>query len=166
MVARYNSRMRRRLTAALGALVILYHAWLFVDSARAGHLAEPWLLLRWLAACGLAAGLSGLYRSSGSLVRGKRAVALWVLAALLHAPAVADRAERVGLVALPETAASALELMAECAVAAFAVFLLTGTRRPQRARQSGWELARSHGPQAACSNGFECACSARPPPLA
>ena len=92
----------RRALLTAGALLALFHVWLFAGQAWNGHLADPALLLRWLFAGGLVAALVGLRRQGTSIFRGRKAVAIWVLAALLHGPAVARRIDRLGEPALPE----------------------------------------------------------------
>ena len=82
--------MFRRLAAAFGGLLVLFHLWLFGSQMLDGRLTELGPVLRWLMAFGLVAALAGLRRSGASLVRGRTAVALWLLVALLHGPAIAD----------------------------------------------------------------------------
>ncbi len=81
--------MFRRLAAALGGLLVLFHLWLFGSQLLDGRLTELGPVLRWLMAAGLVAALAGLHRSGGSLFRGRKAVSIWLLAALLHGPAMA-----------------------------------------------------------------------------
>jgi len=82
--------MFRRLAAALGGLLVLFHLWLFGSQLLEGRLTELGPVLRWLMALGLVAALAGLRRSGASLVKGRTAVAIWLLAALLHGPSIAD----------------------------------------------------------------------------
>lgn len=82
-------RMARRAVALAGGLLVLFHLWLFLDRLWNGQLADVSALLRWAVAGGLTAVLWALHRRGVSLVRGRKAVAIWVLAALLHAPAMA-----------------------------------------------------------------------------
>lgn len=103
--------MFRRIVVLLGGLLVLFHAWLFASQLWQGQLgAGP--LLRWLLAGGVAAALWALYRSGASLVVGRKAVAIWVLTTLLHAPAPAG--DRPGLDApvLAEVVASLAQLTA------------------------------------------------------
>jgi hypothetical protein len=66
-----------------------------------GRLADPGLALRWLIAGALVAGLAALRRSGRSVWSGK-GIAIWLLAALLHGPAVAASGDQSGVLALPE----------------------------------------------------------------
>jgi hypothetical protein len=70
----------RLLVRAVVATLALFHGWLFASQAA----------LRWIVAGGLVTALSVLWRRGESL-SGRKAVAVWVLAALLHGPALADR---------------------------------------------------------------------------
>jgi len=102
----------RRALLTAGALLALFHVWLFAGQAWNGHLGDPALLLRWLFAGGLVAALVGLRRQGTSIFRGRKAVAIWVLAALLHGPAVARRIDRLGEPALPEFVVTLTQLAA------------------------------------------------------
>ena len=104
--------MIRRALLTAGALLALFHVWLFAGQAWNGHLGDPALLLRWLFAGGLVAALVGLRRQGTSIFRGRKAVAIWVLAALLHGPAVARRIDRLGEPALPEFVVTLTQLAA------------------------------------------------------
>jgi hypothetical protein len=105
--------IRRVLTGA--ALVLaLFHVWLFAGQAIEGQLGDPALLLRWLAAALLTAGLIALRRAGAPLLRGRKAVAIWLLAALLHGPAIGQRLATLEKPAIPEIAAT----LAQTAMAA------------------------------------------------
>lgn len=93
--------MFRRVLRAAGALLLLFHVWLFGSHAWTGALVDTDRLLRWLAAAGLAALLIGLRRRGGSMLVGRRSVVIWLLAALLHGPAVVDRFSATDIPALP-----------------------------------------------------------------
>lgn len=82
--------IRRSLTLASAALAV-FHVWLFAGQVWSGAISDPGLLVRWLVAAGLIAGLVILKRRGESLVWGRKAVAMWVLAALLHGPALTTR---------------------------------------------------------------------------
>jgi hypothetical protein len=83
-----------------------FHGWLLASQLAAGRLAEPGLVLRWVVAAALVAGLAALYRSRLS-IWSQKGIAIWVLAALLHGPAVAAAtADQSGLLALPEAVAT------------------------------------------------------------
>jgi hypothetical protein len=108
--------MLRRLLSGAGAALGLFHVWLFGRQAMEGALASPGLLLKWLAAFGLAAALVALRRKGVSLVRGRKAVAVWVLAALLHAPAIGERVSALDIPAVPEAVLTFSELIAPVAL--------------------------------------------------
>jgi hypothetical protein len=78
------------LIRAAVAVLVLFHGWLFLSQVAGGELTDPGVALRWIVAGGLVTALSGLWRRGESLA-GRRAVAVWVLAALLHGPALAER---------------------------------------------------------------------------
>jgi hypothetical protein len=103
--------LRKGLTAA-GAILVLFHVWLLSGQVWTGALAEPGRILRWLFAFALVAGLVALKRQGGSVWRGRKAVSIWLLAAVLHAPAVGT----AGLPAMPEVS----NLLAEIAIASVA----------------------------------------------
>jgi hypothetical protein len=98
--------MTRRIVLGAGALLVLFHAGLLVGQAWDGQLADPALILRWTAAGAIVAALIALRRAGASIFRGRKAVAIWLLAALLHGPAAARRLEGVGEPALPEFVAT------------------------------------------------------------
>jgi len=122
----------RRVLAAAGVLLVVYHVWLLVGQAWDGQLADLALLLRWLISGGLVLALVGLRRRRISILRSRQAVAVWLLAALLHGPAFAERAGSEPIPALPEVVA----VIATAAVAGVASVglarlsaLLSGLRR-------------------------------------
>ena len=83
--------MLRKIVSGLGALLALFHIWLFAGQIWSGRLADPGLLFRWLLAAGLIAALVSLRRQGAPLLFGRRAISVWLLAALLHGPALAAR---------------------------------------------------------------------------
>jgi len=94
--------MIRRVLLLVGAALAAFHVWLFAGQVWSGALADPGLIFRWLVAAELVGGLVVLKRQGESLVWGRKAVALWVLTALLHSPALATRIESTGAVPIPE----------------------------------------------------------------
>ena len=102
---------RKGLTAA-GAIVVLFHVWLLSGQVWTGAFAEPGRILRWLFAFALLAGLVALKRQGAPIWRGRKAVAIWLLAVVLHAPSL----DPAGLPALPEVA----NVLAEIAIASAA----------------------------------------------
>ncbi len=93
--------IRRSLTLA-GAVLTAFHVWLFAGQVWSGAIADPGLVFRWLVAAGLIGGLVLLRRQGESLLFSRKAIALWVLAALLHGPALANRLESPSTPAVPE----------------------------------------------------------------
>lgn len=119
--------MFRRSVLGVGALVGGFHLWLLGQQAWSGQLAEPDVIVRWLAALALAGGLLTLKRRGHSLF-GRRAVAMWVLAALLHGPAFGNDHDGFATPALPEvvvTVAQAAAAIAAVGLALLALFALT-----------------------------------------
>jgi hypothetical protein len=135
--------MFRRIAAALGGLLVLFHLWLFGSQLWQGQLAELGPVLRWVMAAGLTAALAGLYRSGGSVVRGRRAVAIWLLAALLHAPAIAGDAQAPPAPAVAEAVTVLVQITAASAALGLGLALLglalrrAPARRLTRARALG-----------------------------
>ena len=80
------------LSGWLGRVAVLllsgFHAWLFWSHVVDGRLLEPAVATRWLLGVLLTAGFIGLRRTGLSLIRGRKAIVLWLLVALLHAHAV------------------------------------------------------------------------------
>jgi hypothetical protein len=74
----------RALAACAGLILAGFHVWLLGQLTWTGRL-ETAASLRWLLAFGLVAGMFVLHRRGTSLW-GRRAIALWVLAAVLHGP--------------------------------------------------------------------------------
>ncbi len=158
------SRLIRTTAALAGAALALFHGWLFAAQAASGRLDDPWLIFRWAAAVALVGALIAV-RRSGDSIWSRKGVAIWVLAALLHGPAVAGKYE-VTDVALPETVAtSVLQLLASGALA-IGVWMLAGLLALRRVSPP----ARYSYPPAFSFAGFLAAGVAppfapRPPPL-
>lgn len=121
--------MLRKALSAAGASLVLFHVWLLVGQAWAGQLVEPGRLLRWLVAAGLVALLVGLRRNGVSIFFGRKAVAIWLLAALLHGPAIADRMDVPGGPAIPQVAVTLAQIVLVSAAVGLGLLL-------------GWRVAR------------------------
>jgi len=125
---------------ALAAAVLLgaFHVKLLAAHALSGQLSDSGLLLRWLLAAALVMGLVVVQRQGKSMVHSREAVAIWLLAALLHGPSLISRFDAVGAPALPE-AASTLAQAAAASVAALGLGLLLvlfmARRRPELRRR-------------------------------
>jgi hypothetical protein len=103
--------MFRQVTAGAGYILGAFHLWLFARQAWAGELAKPEALVKWLGAALLVAALFALSRQGASLFRGRRAVSIWLLVALLHAPAVGARLEALEIPALPQVTVTLSQLI-------------------------------------------------------
>ena len=121
--------MVRRLAAALGGLLVLFHLWLFGSQLLDGRLTEVGPILRWLMALGLVAALAGLHRSGASLVKGRTAVAIWLLAALLHAPAIAGHTSGHDSPALAEVVTTLAQIASASVALGLGLALLAGLLR-------------------------------------
>lgn len=107
--------MVRKVLTATGALLAGFHVWLFVSQLGDGRLADVSLLARWGVAAGLGVALWYLRRQNVSLFWGRKAVAVWLLAAVLHGPALTDRLAAVDSLASAEVAATLLQVTAGAA---------------------------------------------------
>jgi hypothetical protein len=158
--------MFRKALAVAAVLLAAFHGWLFAGQLWNGQLADLAVLLRWLVAGGLVWGLYGLRRQGAPMFFGRKAVALWLLAALLHGPAVAERVGAPGIPALPEVVAT-IAKVALGAAALVGLILLTGlavaTRRKRPVVAS--RTRSSHALQGALSPGTYFLFAPRPPPV-
>jgi hypothetical protein len=116
------ARMIRASLALAGAALVGFHGWLFAAQAAAGRLDDPWLVFRWIAAASLIAALIGV-RRGGAPMFGRKSVAIWVLAALLHGPAISDLPADFTF-AVPETVATTLVQLLSSAAFGAALWLL------------------------------------------
>ena len=127
------SRMFRFIRIAIGAAgaaLVGFHAWLFAAQFAAGRLDDLWLIFRWISALVLIGAL-WIVRRGGDSIVGRKAVAIWILAAMLHAPAIADTVSANAL-ALPETVAgSVLQIVASAALT-LSLWLLAGVLAARR----------------------------------
>lgn len=157
--------MVRRTLVTAGALLVGFHAWLLVSQAWAGELADPGLLVRWGVAGGLVWALSRLRRRGHSLVRGRRAVTIWLLAALLHGPALADRLSSPASVDA-QIFSTALAELTSAAGMVLGVLLLFGVSIAKRRRVSAPLLvdAPADGYPSLFAAGFGFLVAPRPPP--
>ena len=133
-----------------------FHAWLFVGQVWDGRAFEPATAARWLLAGGLVLALAALRRTGQPLVLGRRAAAVWLLAALLHAPPAID-----GVQALPPDIWTEVATVAGgLSAAAAGLAALLARRRPSRPPLAG-------GTQPTAADGafgFAITLAARPPP--
>jgi hypothetical protein len=105
------ARMIRASLALAGAALIGFHGWLFAGQ---------------IAAAGLVAALVAV-RRSGETILGRKSIAIWVLAALLHGPAIAsDLQTDFNSFALPETVATSVLQLVSSAALGVSLWLLAG----------------------------------------
>lgn len=155
-------RFIRLTLGLLGGILAAFHGWLFVAQAAHGRLEDPWLIFRWVASASLIAALAAL-RRSGESVWGRKGIAIWVLAALLHGPAVAATNDIASIALTESVVTSVLQLVSS---SAFAIGLwllaLLRARAIQGSRYSYVAAFAAAGqPSADPSPQF----SPRPPPL-
>lgn len=120
----------RRGVALLGGVLVLFHVWLLGRQIWEGQLAEPGLLLRWMIAAGLVAALVHLARQGQPLLWGRRATAVWLLAAVLHGPAIAGELADHTRAGLPEAVTALVEIAAASIVLGLGLALLAQRRSP------------------------------------
>ena len=158
------ARMIRLSLAVAGAALVGFHGWLFAAQVAAGRLGDPWLVFRWIASASLLAALAGV-RRGGDSIFGRKSVAIWVLAALLHGPAISDLQPDFNSFALPETVATAVvQLLSAAALASLWLLaaLLLARRRTAAVRYATVPRSvRSGG----LSPGNSLHFAPRPPPL-
>jgi hypothetical protein len=157
--------MIRKTLKTAGALLVLFHVWLFARDAWVGDLSDIALLARWAAAAGLTWALIALRRQGASLLRSRRAVAIWVLAALLHGPALAGPLEVADLPVAPIVAAS-LAPAAAVMLASLLIFLALGPLRRRASAVVTLSFRTTHACLGALTPGSHLPFAQRPPPLA
>ena len=155
-----------RLSLALaGGALVAFHGWLFAGQIAAGRLDDPWLVLRWLAAALLVVVLIAARRSETAFF-GRKSVAIWVLAALLHGPAISDLNADFNSFAVPETVGTTLvQLLSSAALGAglsllAALFLARRHTPPIR-----YATVRAIRPAARLASALSPHFFSRPPPL-
>jgi len=126
------ARMIRASLALAGAALVGFHGWLFAAQVAAGRLEDPWLVFRWIAAAALIAALVTV-RRGGESILGRKNIAIWVLAALLHGPAVAsDLQTDFNSFALPETVSTTVLQLISSAAVGVTLWLLAGLLTARR----------------------------------
>jgi hypothetical protein len=156
--------MFRRILAAAAAALALFHVWLFAGQALQGELSDPARLGRWLVAALLLAALVSLRRAGVPLLRGRKAIGIWLLAALLHGPAVGERLDALGTPSIPE-AVSALSVIGAAAGALGLLLVLWIARPPRRIGGAIRRASRAHRIAGPLRLGTLPAFAPRPPPL-
>jgi hypothetical protein len=158
--AKIAAMLRRAVTTAV-ALLALFHLWLFAGQMWDGRALEPATALRWLVAGGLVVALAGLRRTGQPLVFGRRAAAIWLLAALLHAPKALDRIQDLP----PDTWIEVVSVGLAAAGAGLALLAVVAACRVRRRRGPGVAFLTLRPLAIGISPGFALACAARPPPI-
>ena len=160
------ARMIRASLAVAGAALVGFHGWLFAAQIAAGRLEDPWLIFRWIAAAALVAAFVAV-RRGGAPIFGRKSIAIWVLAALLHGPAIASTIQAdFNSFALPETVATSVLQLLTSAALGVSLWLLAGLllarRRAHAVRYAAVPVrVRAGGRAPRASRRF----SPRPPPL-
>lgn len=161
---RLRSGLRIATVAVVTALVA-FHGWLLAAQITDGRIADPWLVVRWFAAVALVAALVAV-RRGGASIWGRQGITIWVLAAVLHGPAVASHAGNAfDSLALPEVVVTSVLQVVASAVLAAGLWLLAGllAHRSRLLRRIGdFHLAFSAA--GILADGFSPPFSARPPP--
>jgi hypothetical protein len=130
-MAKMLPRLISRTLALAGAALAVFHGWLFVSQAAAGRLGDPWVIFRWVAAAGLIVAMVAMRRRIGT-VWGRKSIAIWLLAALLHGPAIADN-EDFRPFALPEAAAASVFQLVTSTGLAIGLWMLAALLAARRA---------------------------------
>lgn len=158
----YRSALRAACLVS-GTALIAFHGCLFAGQIADGSLADPWLLFRWVAAACLIAAF-GVVHVRGESLWGRRGVAIWALAAVLHGPAVvAGSSDAFDSLALPETAiTSVLQLLVSAAGLGLLrqAALFAGRRRVSYA----FDLPLAFAAPGILADGFSPPYASRPPP--
>jgi hypothetical protein len=153
------------LAKVAGGLLIGFHVWLFAGQAVDGRLADPWLIGRWAAAALIGAALVALRRSGAGWLD-RKSISIWLLAALLHAPAASAGHSFADLSGLPETAATlAVQTAGLAAAALLTAWLAAALRGHNNPARLSWRIAQFQTDDQA-SSGFHVVGFARPPPAA
>jgi len=158
--------MLRKSLTLVGIVLAVFHIWLFAGQVWDGALADLALVSRWIIALGLVAALLSLHRRGLSMVAGRQPVAIWLLAALLHGPALARDLDVV-TPAMPEVVATVAQVTASLAgLTTLVLFGLALLRR--RPRPIFLALSRFDTPvfAGALPPGSFLRFAPRPPPIA
>jgi len=155
----------KKVALAAGVLLGIFHVKLLAGHALSGQLSDPGLLLRWLLAAALVVGLVVVRRQGKSIVRSRDAVAIWLLAALLHGPSLVSRFDAVGAPALPEASTLAQAAAASVAALGFGLLLVFFVaRRRLESRRRVYVAASTTALVGALDVGTYFLFSPRPPP--
>ena len=154
--------MFRKTLAVAGGALGLFHLWLLVTQVSDGRLADPAALARWAVAAGLVWGLVAIRRQGVPMLWGRKAISIWLLAALLHAPALAERMDATGF-DLPTVVVTIVEVTLGAGIA-LASLIAFRRRRFQPPVSVAWAES-GHSPLISLPAAGCFALSPRPPPL-
>lgn len=157
--------MFRRSALVLGALLGAFHLWLLGHQAWTGQLSDPATIGRWVLAAALIAGLAGLRRRGLPMLFGRQAVAMWLLAALLHGPALANDHDGFATPAVPEAVATVAQAAAAIAALGLALLALGTLAGALAVPASALVVAAVPRVGAASPVGWSLSFLPRPPPL-
>ena len=146
-------------------MLVAFHGWLFAGQIADGSLADPWLVFRWIAAAGLVGALTAV-RVRGGSIWGRQGIAIWVLAAVLHGPAVvANSSDAFKSLALPETAVTSVLQLVVSAVTGLGLWLLAAMLAGRRRQVSlAFDRPLAFAATGILADGFSPAYASRPPP--
>src|SRR5688572_4844675 len=151
---------------ALGAGTLLgaFHLWVLGNQAWTGQLTDPDVGLRWLAAGAIGAGLVALRRRGVPLLFSRQAVAMWLLATLLHGPALTNGFDGLTTPSLPEAVATVGQVAASMSALALALLALFTLRPGHAPPLAGLRLAVADRPGRALDGAAGLDHLPRPPP--
>lgn len=164
--------VRADVSAWAGRVAVLllsgFHAWLFWRHLVDGRLFESAVATRWLAGVLLTAGFIGLRRLGVPVIRGRQAVVLWLLVALLHAHAVLAPQGTLTERGMVDDAVAAIVLQAASATVLFGTGLLLLAmvlRSRERALRTPAWFAQHAAVAGHPADGWLLLRAPRPPPL-
>jgi hypothetical protein len=156
--------MFRCLMRIAGGLLVAFHVWLLAGHLATGQFLEPERLFRWVITAGLAAGII-LLRRQGATLFGRRALVVWLLAGMLHVPAIANRLDSVAFDTPVAISLTQLTLVSVAAGLGLRLFGRIPVRRPAAIRRPDFVLVVA-GTAVAISSGSLPHLASRPPPRA
>jgi hypothetical protein len=156
------SRVLRVSLGIAGVSLAGFHGWLFAGQIAAGRFQDPWVIFRWAAAALLVGALAMLWRA-GEPMLGRRGISIWLLAALLHGPAVA--ADGFETFALPEAVATSVLQAAASLILVAGLWMLAGLLATRRRALRISTLAAVFAAANPLTAGVTQHLSPRPPPL-
>ena len=146
-----------------GGALAAFHGWLFAAQAAEGRLEDPWLILRWVASVSLILALAAL-RRRGESIWGRKGIAIWVLAALLHGPASAGNND-IASIALPENVVTSVLQLVSAAAFGLGLWMLARLLRSRTRTVSFDSVVEPFVAAAHLAARIAPQFSPRPPPL-